>query len=279
MIHYFTWSEIPDHLKTKTQLASLGLKPAPGQQPVAQRVGGYGPYDLFDIAGAVPKRQPSPRQIAALETARNALRKHQKCPRCHQFNPNEDGKLCDDCHAADGRRQAQRWSSEILATNFIVLDTETTGLDPIADAIIEIAILDRDGGILLNALINPPSPIPPDATAIHGIDDAMVADAPSLADIAPTLLRILSEAECVVIYNEAFDTAMLRNSLRSIGLRLPGTRTECAMHIYAAFVGEWNHHHHDYRWQPLPSAGHRALDDARATLAILHEMAAQEVQP
>ena len=80
-IHYSTWSEIPDNLKTKTQLASLGLKPAPGQQPVAQRTGGYGPYDLFDIAGAIPKRQPSPAQIAALETARTALRQHQESPR------------------------------------------------------------------------------------------------------------------------------------------------------------------------------------------------------
>lgn len=273
MIHYTTWSEIPDNLKTKTQLASLGLKPGPDQQPVAQKVGGKGPFNLYDIAGAIPKRQPSAAQIAALETARLALRKHQKCPRCHQFNPNEDGKLCDDCRAADGRRQAHRWANEILSQNFIVLDTETTGLDPIADAIIEIAILDSDGGVLLNALINPPSPIPPDATAIHGIDDAMVADAPTLADIAPTLLRILRDAQCIVIYNEAFDIALLRNSLRSIGLRLPGTRTECAMHIYAAYVGEWNHRHHDYRWQRLPSAGHRALDDARATLAILHQMA------
>lgn len=276
MIKYSTWSQIPAHLKTRTQLASLGLKPAPDQQPVAQRTGGYGPYDLYDLNAAIPKRPPSEAQLAALETARNALRKHQKCPRCKQYNYAEDGTLCDECHAADGRRQAQKWAREILALNFIVLDTETTGLDPIADAIIEIAILDNAGGVLLNTLINPSFPIPPDATAIHGIDDAMCAKSPTLADIAPTLLRTLTEAECVVIYNAAFDTAMLRNSLRSIGLRLPAIRTECAMHIYAAFFGQWDRNHHDYHWQRLPSAGHRALDDARATLDILRQMAQEQ---
>ncbi len=275
-LRYSEWGQVPAHLKTRTQLAGMGLKLAPGQTPVGQKVGGKGPFFLYDSGEAIAKKPASDAQRAALEKARNALRKHQKCPRCHQYNPNEDGKLCDDCRAADGRRQAQRWSSEILSQNFVVLDTETTGLDPRADAIVEIAILDGDGGILLNALINPPRPIPVEATAIHGIDDAMVAAAPSLADIAPTLLRILSEAECVVIYNAAFDEGMLRNSLRSIGLRLPSTRTECAMHIYAAYYGEWDHRHHDYRWQRLPSAGHRALDDARATLAILHQMA-QEI--
>ncbi|MCW3664158.1 3'-5' exonuclease, partial [Burkholderia cenocepacia] len=61
-------------------------------------------------------------------------------------------------------------------TNFILLDTETTGLDESAE-IVEIAVIDDAGNVLLNTLVKPKHPIPNSATAIHGITNAMVATA------------------------------------------------------------------------------------------------------
>jgi DNA polymerase-3 subunit epsilon len=49
------------------------------------------------------------------------------------------------------------------------------------------------------------------------------------------------------------------------------------MRQYAAFVGEWNEYHGNYRWQRLPGGDHSALGDARATLSLLKRMAAEVI--
>ena len=64
-----------------------------------------------------------------------------------------------------------------------VIDIETTGIDPAADAIIEIASVDmvRGGGITnaMDTLVRPGKPIPPGASAIHHIIDEDLKDAPA----------------------------------------------------------------------------------------------------
>ncbi len=61
----------------------------------------------------------------------------------------------------------------------LFLDTETTGLDDQAE-IVEIAIADHTGQPVFESLVKPVVPITPHLTAIHGIDNDMVADAPTL---------------------------------------------------------------------------------------------------
>lgn len=56
----------------------------------------------------------------------------------------------------------------INSDNFVILDTETTGLDE-HDEIVEVAVIDMSGKVLLNTLVNPIQPIPYEATQIHGI--------------------------------------------------------------------------------------------------------------
>lgn len=48
----------------------------------------------------------------------------------------------------------------------------------------------------------------------------------------------------------------------------------CAMQLYAEHVGDWNRRHGSFTWRSLPGAGHRAIGDCRATLALLQSMAA-----
>lgn len=57
-------------------------------------------------------------------------------------------------------------------SNYIILDTETTGLDNTAE-IVEISVINDQGEVLLDTLIKPTKPIPGDATAIHGITNEM----------------------------------------------------------------------------------------------------------
>ncbi|MBY0561442.1 exonuclease domain-containing protein [Hyphomicrobium sp.] len=68
-----------------------------------------------------------------------------------------------------------------------VIDLETTGLDPVNDAIIEIASIDlKAGGTFVNAqstLVNPGRPIPPESSAVHGIIDADVVQSPKMREV------------------------------------------------------------------------------------------------
>ena len=72
-----------------------------------------------------------------------------------------------------------------VPSGYAVFDCETTGTDPDADEIVSLALvlLDRDGVETgrFSSLVRPSCPIPEDATAIHGISDADVADAPTFA--------------------------------------------------------------------------------------------------
>lgn len=202
---YTSWAAVPDHLKTKTQLSKLGKRLAKGQQPVAKKTGGKGPFDLYDIAAAIDKRQPTEAQLAALEKAQAAADAAKHCAHCgariykrgkyRRFN-HADGYICADCFA---RHEEQIDAQRLLRDGFVVLDTETTGLDEAAQ-IVSIAIIDHTGQVLLDTLVRPTISIPDDVVAIHGITDEMVVDAPTMAHLYDEVRRLLS-GRTVVIYN------------------------------------------------------------------------------
>lgn len=176
-------------------------------------------------------------------------------------------------HSYD-KRAATLWAQEVLADPAaIILDTETTGLGD-ADQVSEVAAINTAGETLLDTLVCPSIPIPAEATAIHGIDAAMVAAAPTFVEIYPDLRRLLDGASRIVVYNAAYDRRLLNQS-RLVGehpiFREPPP-WECAMERYAAWYGEWNEYYGNYRWQRL-DGGHRALGDCLATLARIKEMA------
>jgi DNA polymerase-3 subunit epsilon/CBS domain-containing protein len=102
------------------------------------------------------------------------------------------------------------------------LDTETTGLDPADDRIVAIGAVRLHGARLyasctLDLLVQPGRPIPPAATAVHGIDDAMVADAPGLAAVWPRLRGWLA-GTAVLGHHIEFDLAILAAAARRHGL-------------------------------------------------------------
>lgn len=104
----------------------------------------------------------------------------------------------------------------------IFYDTETTGTRPDKDRIIEIAAFDPIQNRTFEALINPGSPIPQEATAIHGISDAMVADAPTFAKVGADFIAFC-EGEVVLIAhnNDAFDRLFLAHECKRHSLELP----------------------------------------------------------
>lgn len=93
----------------------------------------------------------------------------------------------------------------------IFYDTETTGLSPERDAMVELAAYDEERKTQFVALIHPGCPIPPDASAVHGITDAMVANAPPFSVVWKEFLAFC-EGEVLLIAhnNDAFDQPFLK---------------------------------------------------------------------
>jgi DNA polymerase-3 subunit epsilon len=173
--------------------------------------------------------------------------------------------------------------------NFVVLDTETTGLDWQAQ-ICQIAIVDQGGRTLVDTLVKPTIPIPPDATAIHGIRDDMVAGALTFDQVWPRVLAAVKDRD-LVVYNLSYDMARLESSLRpyyTLALQpliAPDHHMVCAMEAYAEYWGEWDEWHQSYTWQRLTAAceqqrlmivaAHHALGDCQMTLALIRKICAE----
>jgi DNA polymerase-3 subunit epsilon len=103
----------------------------------------------------------------------------------------------------------------------IVMDTETTGLDP-ADGhrIAEIGAVEivnlLPTGRIYHQYINPERAMPKEAEQVHGLSGAFLADKPVFARIAPAFLDFIGDAR-LVIHNAAFDMAMLNAELARLG--------------------------------------------------------------
>lgn len=99
----------------------------------------------------------------------------------------------------------------------LVIDTESTGPDIAIAEVVEFgAVVFRRGepGARRSRLIRPRAPVPAEASAVHGITDADVADAPSIAEVAPGLLATIRRYPVVVSYNGAgYDWPLLRRLL------------------------------------------------------------------
>ncbi len=136
-------------------------------------------------------------------------------------------------------RQARAW----LEANALILDTETTGLGDDAE-VVELALIDCAGAVLLDTLVRPSGPVPAEAAAIHGITDAMLAEAPTWSAIHARFCDLV-EGRQVVIYSREFDTRVITQTARRYGLPAPQGfdlvldpgRIHCAMQAYAEFRG------------------------------------------
>ncbi|MCY3880243.1 MAG: 3'-5' exonuclease [Rhodobacteraceae bacterium] len=178
------------------------------------------------------------------------------------------------------KEQAIQSSRRWIETNALILDTETTGLDRNAE-IVEAAVIDCQGSVLLDQRIRPVNPIPRRATEVHGISDRDVADCPNWADIHDSFVQLV-DGRKMIIYNKSYDLRLLRQSAAIFGLPEPvrGQNAECAMLTFA----EFRHGYAGGRWFRLEAAarlmrvrkqgrGHSALGDCRTTLGVIRAMA------
>ncbi|GGJ06245.1 DNA polymerase III subunit epsilon [Saccharopolyspora subtropica] len=162
---------------------------------------------------------------------------------------------------------------------FVIVDLETTGGDRARDAVTEIGAVKVRGGEVLGefaTLVNPERGIPPSIVAITGITEAMVVDAPRLDSVLPAFLEFC-RGSVLVAHNAPFDIGFLRAGCERLGLRWPKpqvvdtvrlarrvlTRDETPNYKLGTLARVLN-----ARTEPV----HRALDDARATVDVLHSL-------
>ncbi|MBW6122632.1 3'-5' exonuclease [Pseudomonas aeruginosa] len=240
------------------------MKPKPGASPVAfYRSGFGGKFGVYRIADCVPLRQlsqvrqPSAKQLRAREILRVKAKMRSRFAKVSSV--------------------AVEW----LSANPLVIDTETTGLGDDAQ-IIEIAIGDVHGNILFNSRLRPTIPIDPQASAIHGILDAHLVDAPTWPEVEPQVTELLS-GRCVIIFNAEYDKRLLRQTAAAFGLSQswPETSSErCAMYLAADAYGATNKYGTISLANAAAAAGvtwkgsaHSAAADVLATVDLVHAIA------
>lgn len=282
-ITLYKWAEWPDHLLTKKQMSDagfqIGKKLLPPVGKVARSKSPDGWMYLYDSCQGVPKLNMSDAQKTALKKAQdNAKVVYVTCSQCdghvmdHKNNILKTTRkrflsrqwTCDKCHIVT-------MATELLASDFVIIDTETTGLAH--PEIIQISIIDSDGNVLVNTLVNPVREIEQGAIDIHGITAETVKDAPTYGDIYGDIISAIGR-RTVAIYNAAFDLNAMVISKREYHLpSMSISKVVCVMEMYSQFVGDWNSYYGNYRWQKLPGGDHTALGDCLATLALIHDMA------
>jgi DNA polymerase-3 subunit epsilon len=102
-------------------------------------------------------------------------------------------------------------------------DLETTGIDPLRDKIVEIAVVRVEPGGATESRtrrINPERPIPAEATAVHGISDQDVREAPPFRQVARSFLDFLGDADLAGYNVGRFDVPLLDREFKECGLDL-----------------------------------------------------------
>ena len=169
----------------------------------------------------------------------------------------------------------------LVETTFAVLDLETSGGSPrLGAGITEIGVVKVKGGQVLGtfqSFVDPGHSLPVFITQLTGISDEMLISAPFIDEILPTLFDFLGSADetVVVAHNSPFDLSFLKAAAKAHSMDWPDYVTvdtarlaravldrdeviNCKLSTLADFFGA------------TTSPNHRALDDAMATVDVLH---------
>lgn len=162
-----------------------------------------------------------------------------------------------------------------LSRPLVVFDLETTGTDMVMDRIVQFAFIrvDPDKRVTeWQELVHPGIPIPPEATRVHHISDAMVADKPPFSHFAAPILKFLAGCDLAGFNAVRFDLPFLQAEIERSGqkLDLADRRVVDALVIFHQRERRDLTSAYKFYCRKELTGAHDALADARATLEVLN---------
>lgn len=293
------WGKWSNDLMTKTQLDQAGYQTGKQLPPVAAVVPNSkmptGWMFLYDSRQATKKGEISDKQREMLDRARDKALEQWICKQCKsRLSKREKQRgVCETCkhqqflNSYHNRaiQLSRQWLED--PANIRILDSETTGLW--GAEIVEIAVIDGLGNVLLNQRVQPERPdkmLERDhngvcASDIHGILPEHLLNEPHFIDVYPKIKESL-EDKTIIVYNYGYDIPLIIEQMIEHKIISEWKEAKfsghCAMELYAQFVGHWSSRHRSFRWHKLEGGDHSALGDCLATLEVIKEMAKAELR-
>lgn len=153
------------------------------------------------------------------------------------------------------------------------LDLETTGATPLKDRITEIALVRFEHGQEVarwQTLVNPEMPIPPFIQQLTGINNEMVQQAPTFAEVAGVLAQYL-EGAVMAAHNARFDHGFLKSEYKRLGHTLR-QRVLCTVKLSRQLYPQFKQHGLDaimHRHQLITESRHRAMSDVALMIGFV----------
>lgn len=189
------------------------------------------------------------------------------------------------------KAEAVKWSSLALKlyeeqhpSIDIVIDTETTGLNPYENELLQVSIVKTDGTVLYNEYVKPTKATSWDsAEAVNHISPSDVANSKTIEEQLPEINRILAQSKSVIGYNTPFDMSFLSSSGAAFR---DDVNVIDVMRDYSERHGEWDNdkgrykwiklvecaEHYGYEWNSHEGQAHNSLSDCFATLYCFNKL-------
>ena len=196
------------------------------------------------------------------------------------FSPQAARPLVYDFDLTEQASERAIEDTSIEALTYVVFDSETTGLQPNKDEVVQLGAVRVLGGRIvpgevIDQLVNPGMPIPPASTKVHKVNDAMVANAPDIHE-AGRRFHMFAQGSVIVAHNAPFDMAFLRRHGPASGLVWDHPILDTVL-LSAVLFGAGETHTLDALCDRLEinipgPLRHTALGDAQATAEALCKM-------
>ena len=159
--------------------------------------------------------------------------------------------------------------------NYVIFDTETTGLNDLSDKIIEIGALKYINNELVdefNVLINPEIDIPEIITSITGISTEMIKNQKTIEEVLPSFLDFIGDLP-LICHNTPFDMGFINNNLKRMNLDFLTNETLDTIELAKMYIPKAYNYKLETlkRFFHLSFGSHRSIEDCKTTNYIYQE--------